>query len=276
VIDDDALFAAGRQPLADGGILVFSVEPAAGRIRWVQRLDSVPQDNFYAGAGFEFKAFDLLQRQGDAVAMSRWLFELGTGRMTCDGKNGFARLVTGGSSGVMAPRGFWSYGPRYESEQVGERPFVEPLVAFRENVLIGCSQDRRSVYRREFRLDQGETFDAEWYAKWTILQAARNRGGDLWRSQRLARGAVWSRDAAAWFERPAPVAAMALARDTIVLAGAKGGLALVSAKEGTLVGRADLPPPVWDGLAIVPDRVLATTQDGQVICLGPVASQRAP
>ncbi len=69
---------------------------------------------------------------------------------------------------------------------------------------------------------------------------------------------------------------MALARDAISLTEAKKGLALVSPEEGTLLGRADLPPLVWDGLAVVPDRVLATTQDGQVICLGPAASQRAP
>ncbi len=263
-----AFFAAGRQPLADGGILVFAVDPAAGQIRWVQRLDSVPQTNFYGGAGFEFKAFDLLQREGRSVVLSRWLFDLDTGQMTCDWQSGFGHVVTGGS-GVMVPRGFWSYGPRYESEQISERPFVEPLVVFRDDTLWGCSQDRKTVYRRDFRLGAGEKFDRQWYAKWTILNEARKHGGDLWRSQRLARGAAWSRDAAEWLPRPARVAAMALTPKALLLAGSNGGLAAVSPADGKLLAQCDCPPPVWDGLAVVPGHVLLTTQEGEVLCLGP-------
>lgn len=267
VTDGAAYFAAGRQPLADGGILVFAVEPATGQIRWVQRLNSVPQTNFYGGAGFEFKAFDLLQREGRSVVMSRWLFDLDTGRMTCDWQSGFGHLVTGGG-GVMVPRGFWSYGPRYESEQTSERPFVEPLVVFRGDTLWGCSQDRKTVYRRDFRLGAGEKFDRQWYAKWTILNEARKHGGDLWRSQRLARGAAWSRDAGDWLPRPAKVAAMALTSGALWVAGSSGGLAAVSPADGKLLGRYDCAPPVWDGLAVVPGHVLLTTQQGEVICLG--------
>ena len=268
VTQDTAFFAAGRQPLADGGILVFAADPATGQIRWVQRLDSVPQTNFYGGAGLEFKAFDLLQREGQSVVMSRWLFDLETGRMTCDWQSGFGHVATGGF-GVMVPRGFWSYGPRYESEQVSERPFVEPLVVFRDDTLLGCSQDRKTVYRRDFRLGAGEQFDRQWYAKWTILNEARKHGGDLWRSQRLARGATWSRDAAEWLPRPAKVAAMVLTPRALLLAGSSGGLAAVSPADGKLLGRWDCPPPVWDGLAAVPGHVLLTTQDGRVLCFGP-------
>jgi outer membrane protein assembly factor BamB len=265
VVDDVAFFAAGRQPLADGGVLVFAVEPATGKTVWVQRVDTVPQTEFYGASGFEFKEFDLMQQEGPAVAMSRWVFDRRTGRMTCDAKNGFARLATGGS-GVMAPRGLWSYGPRYESEQVKERPFLEPLVVFRDDTLFGCSQDRKSAYRRDFRLGDGEKFDPEWYAKWAILAEGR-KGGDTWRSQRLARGAAWSQQMASWIEPSTAVAAMALTPDALFLAGANGGLAAVSPKDGSLLGRADVPSPVWDGLAAVPGRLFLTTQDGQVVCL---------
>ena len=43
VMDDVAYFAAGRQPLADGGILVFAVNPMTGERHWVRRIDTVPQ-----------------------------------------------------------------------------------------------------------------------------------------------------------------------------------------------------------------------------------------
>jgi hypothetical protein len=269
VVDGLACFAAGRQPLSDGGIRVFAVEPATGRVRWVQRLNTVPQTEFYGATGLEFESFDLLRREGQAVTLSRWLFDLATGRMTCDAKNGFARLDLGGS-GAMVPRGCWSYGPRYESEQVKDRPFVDPLVVFRSNALFGCSQDRETVFRRDFRLDAGEKFDAEWFHKWSIQEQAR-KGGDLWRSQRLARGATWSMPTSAWFGTPARISAMVLTGDALWVvgqAGNQGRLAAVSLKDAHLLSRLAVPAPLWDGLAAAGDRLLLTTQDGKVLCLG--------
>lgn len=99
--------------------------------------------------------------------------------------------------------------------------------------------------------------------------AADSGAGDLWRSQRLARGAAWSGDAAQWLPRPAKVAAMALTPGAVVLAGSSGGLAALSPADGRLLGRWDCPPPVWDGLAVVPGHVLLTTQEGHVVCFGP-------
>src|SRR5690606_23645161 len=111
VMDDVAYFAAGRQPLADGGILFFAVEPATGAVRWVKRLDSVPTKNFYGSSGLEYDNFDLLHREDGRVAMSRWLFYTKTGAMTCKALDAFAVLTTGGFDAVV-PRGCWSYAPR--------------------------------------------------------------------------------------------------------------------------------------------------------------------
>ena len=73
VMDDIAYFAAGRQPFADGGILVFAVNPLTGDRHWVQRIDSVPQKGFYENSGLEFDPFDILHAEGDGLAMSRWV-----------------------------------------------------------------------------------------------------------------------------------------------------------------------------------------------------------
>jgi outer membrane protein assembly factor BamB len=266
VVDGVAFFAAGRQPLADGGILVFAVEPPTGRIVWVKKLDSVPQKEFYAASSLEFEGFDLLHREGEAVAMSRWLFDRRSGQMRCEATSGFAHLVTGGG-GVMAPRGLWSYGPRYESEQIQQRPFLQPLVVFRDDTLLGCSEDRLSVYRRDFNQPGGEKFDGEWFNKWTVQKEAQ-KGGDLWRSQRLARGAAWSVPTSKWLDGKQQVAAMVLSKDALFLAGANGGLAAVSPQDGKLIARSELAAPVWDGLASAGERLYATTRDGQVVCLG--------
>ena len=266
VVDGVAFFAAGRQPLADGGILVFAVEPPTGKIVWVKKLDSVPQKEFYAASSLEFEGFDLLHREGEAVAMSRWLFDRRSGQMQCEAKSGFAHLVTSGG-GVMAPRGFWSYGPRYESEQIQQRAFLQPLAAFRDDTLFGCSEDRLSVYRRDFNQPGGEKFDGEWFNKWTVQKAAQ-KGGDLWRSQRLARGSAWSLPTSKWLGAKQQVAAMVLSKDALFLAGANDGLAAVSPQDGKLIARSELAAPVWDGLAAAGERLFVSTRDGQVLCLG--------
>jgi outer membrane protein assembly factor BamB len=266
VVDDVVYFAAGRHSLADGGILVFAVEPASGRTRWVQRLDSVPQRQFYGSSGLEFDNFDLLQCEGNAVAMSRWLFDRATGKITCREKAGFARLGAGGS-GVMFPRGSWSYAPGNESEQWPERPFVRPLAVFRENTLYGCSQDRRTLLRRDFRPDADEKFDADWFSGWTTYSRA-GKGGDLWRSQRVARGATWTTALS-----PSPlsknsVSAMILAGDALYVASSQGGLVVFDTKDGRAISQWEVPPPLWDGMAAAEGCVILSTQDGRVICLG--------
>jgi len=266
VVDDAAYFAAGRQSLADGGIRVFCVEPATGKVRWTQRLDSVPQKAFYASSGLEFDNFDIMHREGDAVAMSRWLFDRADGRMTCAAKIGFARLATNGSGGVMFPRGSWSYAPRNETERSKERPFLRPLAAFAGNTLFCCTQDRQSLFRRDFDLDGGEQFDAEWFHGWNTYKAA-GKGGDLWQSQRLAHDAKWTLKPLEDGGKAQPISAMVLAGNAVYVVGAEGRLAVLDPQDGRTLGRLDVPPPAWDGLAAAGGRLYLTTQDGRVVCL---------
>ncbi|MBM4042871.1 MAG: methyltransferase domain-containing protein, partial [Planctomycetes bacterium] len=125
VVDGLAYFAAGRQPLADGGIHVFAAEPATGKVLWTKRLNTLPMTGFYNGLGLEFDPFDLLVAEapkptsvaagepanGTAfVTLSRWRFAPKTGEITVAARSGFACFRTDGG-GVMAPRGVWSYGP---------------------------------------------------------------------------------------------------------------------------------------------------------------------
>lgn len=263
VVDGVAFFAAGRQPLADGGILVFAVEPATGKIRWVKRLDSVPQKHFYGRLGLEFDNFDLLHREGGSVAMSRWLFDRVTGRMSVKAASGFALLTTGSGSGAMVPRGCWSYAPRNESEQVKARPFRRPLVVFRDNMLLGCTEDKRTVYRRDFDFAGGEQFNTLW-----SIHSEVRKTGDRWRSERLAREATWSAQVLADDAPGRGIAAMVLAADTLLVAGSQGKLLVLSTDDGKKLAETDLPGPVWDGMAAAAGRVFVSTRQGEVVCLG--------
>jgi outer membrane protein assembly factor BamB len=273
VVDEILYFAAGRQPLADGGIRVFAVQPASGKLVWVQRLDHVPQQfdkirrPLYNSSGLEFDNFDLLHREGDAVAMSRWTFERGTGQMSCDRYNGFVRIDTeGDGGGVWAPRGCWSYAPRNETEFLKERPFLRPLAAFRGNRLYSFSEDRKTIFRRDFDLAGGEKFDTKWYDGWKTYERAR-KGGDLWRSQRLAHGATWTVTPFPQGQGALAGSALLLAANVVVIAAGAGDLALLSPEDGRPMGRVLLPAVVWDGLAAADGRLFASTRDGDVICL---------
>jgi hypothetical protein len=181
--------------------------------------------------------------------------------MTCDPQSGFAHLTTSGS-GVMAPRGFWSYSPRNESEQSKERPFLRPLVVFRKNTLFGCSEDRLAVFRRDFRLDTGETFETTWFDKKVPYAEMKSGGG--WRSDRLAHGARWKLSPLPSGE---PIQAMLLANNALVLAGKRGTLVAVALEDGKLLGRITTPAVVWDGLAAGNSKLFMSTQDGQLLCL---------
>ncbi|MBL7038239.1 MAG: PQQ-binding-like beta-propeller repeat protein [Pirellulaceae bacterium] len=265
VVDNTAYFAAGRQPFADGGILMFAVDPADGSIRWVKRHNTVPQRGFYECSALELDNFDLLHRQGAGVAMSRWVFDRATGDMSIQHWDAFAKLNTGGGA-AMVPQGCWSYAPRHQA-RTQSFTHRRPLVVFRDNRLWGAMQGMQSVYRRDFDLDGGETFDAHWITGWAAGQLARD-GKTAWRSQRLAEKAKWQVDA---FDAQAggqTIAAMVLASDRLWIAGSKGELRILSTEDGNLLAKHNLPAPLWDGMAIANGRLFVSTADGKLLCLG--------
>ena len=261
VADGVAYFAAGRQSLADGGILVFAVNPADGKPLWVQRLGSVPQTKFYDSSGLEFDNFDLLHREGDRIAMSRWYFDMKDGSMTLEAKSGFAKVGTVGGS-VMVPRGTWSYAPRNETEHWKERPYVRPLSVFRGNALFTCSQDRKTVFRRDFALGNGEKFDADWFKGWETYARAR-KGGELWQSQRLAANPQWTATPG-----DAPIAGMVLTPERLFVATSAGKLAAVSTADGRVLATLGVPAVTWDSLAAGGGQLFLSTPSGDVVCVG--------
>jgi len=264
IVDDVAYFAAGRQSFADGGILVFAVEPASGAIRWVQRLDTVPQHGFYENSGLEFDNFDLLHREGDQVAMSRWIFDRSGQQMSVDKWNAYAKLNTGQGAAVV-PRGCWSYAPRHQRRIPSFTP-RRPLVVFRDNVLVGCLQGGKTVYRREFTEEEVKQFSTRWMTGWAAGQASR-QGEMPWRSYRLAEKAKWKVDVLDATSSD-QIEALTMAGNRLYLAGSSGGLRVHSAADGRVLDQCELTTPIWDGLAVAGGRLYVSTTDGRVLCLG--------
>ncbi|MEX0716531.1 MAG: PQQ-binding-like beta-propeller repeat protein [Planctomycetaceae bacterium] len=265
VVDDVAYFAAGRQSFADGGIRVFAVDPATGAIRWVERLDTVPQKGFYASSGLEFDNFDLLHQEGNTVAMSRWLFDRDTGKMAIDPWKAFARVDTGNGA-CLVPQGCWTYAPRHQSRTLTHEA-KRPLIAFRDRTLFGCSEDRRTVYRRDFDLEGGEEFETKWITGWAASRGSRDKG-EAWRSERLAKDAKWSAAVYDAEDDAATIEAFLLAGDRLLIAGSDGALRAISLDDGKELDRREIPNPLWDGLALANGRLYQSTADGRVLCLG--------
>jgi outer membrane protein assembly factor BamB len=265
VIDDVAYFAAGRQSLADGGILLFAVEPASGKIGWVQRLDSVPQQGFYESSGLEFDNFDLLHREGDGVGMSRWIFDRGNGEMSLDRWAVFAKLNTGGGA-VMAPRGCWTYAPRHQARTKSFEP-LRALTVYRDKTLFGVLQGSSTVFRRDFDLEGGEEFETKWMTGWAA--GGLERKGEMpWPNHRLAEKAAWKVDPLGDGDEAPSIHAITLAGDKLLVAGGNGELRVVLVSDGSLLAEEKLPEPVWDGMAVARGRVFYSTRDGKLLCLG--------
>ncbi len=278
VMDDVAYFAAGRQPLADGGILVFAVNPMTGERQWVQRINSVPQKGFYENSGLEFDPFDILHAEGDSLAMSRWVLSKDGKDIDVDKWNAFAKLNTGAGE-VWIPRGSWTYGARHQHRFGGEAP-RRPLAVFRDSDAYSSLNGSTNVFRRQFSADDTQAFDKKWITGWEAAGTAR-KGGKPYRSYRIAKSAQWTKDPFADPDAPAAeepkigtqlhneIHAMALAGDgKLYVVHRDGRLKVISTETGYVISEKVVPPPAWDGLAIADGRLYLTTQTGELVCLG--------
>ncbi|HEX7897575.1 MAG TPA: PQQ-binding-like beta-propeller repeat protein [Planctomycetota bacterium] len=249
-----AFVAAGLHPLADGGIRAMALDPRSGAIRWTKRLTDMgyAEKGWHSRDGLEQDALDLWVRDGDRVALSRWIFDPGTGDVAFRWQDAFYRL---GPDGAWMQRGTWSYG--YPMNRPRMR---RPLMVGRGRAVFGANRVREAgelkLFRRDFAPD--EKFDAVWDEQ---PNDTASRIGQYFPVNRLAEKTTWRAAYPGWVE------AMALAGDTLVLY-ASGKLRRVSAKDGSDLGELDLPKPVWDGVAAANGRLYVSTADGRLICLG--------
>jgi outer membrane protein assembly factor BamB len=120
-----AYFAAGRHPVADGGIRVYAVQVRTGRIVWEHVLNTYEQRGWYSvklpkskyKIGYDFEPVDLLVKDGDRVAMSRWRFKPADGSIELD----LASVQYRAFGGRAVPRGIWGYGIR-QTKKVEPKP----------------------------------------------------------------------------------------------------------------------------------------------------------
>lgn len=292
VRNETACFVAGRQPLADGGVFVFGVDPLTGRKQWVHRIDRLPHEpdltgkdpykGFYENSGVEFDPVDILHEEGDGIAMSRWILSGDGSSVTVDKWNAFARLDTGGGA-VWVPRGSWAYGARHQARFRGEAA-RRPLVVFRDGQVFGQLEGSTDLFRRDFDAASLAAFDSKWITGWAVAQQAKD-GGKPFRTYRVAEGAKWTTDPFTPAEAKAKpfvsgaqlfndVHALALAgNDRLYAIHKDGRLKVIDTSTGAVAAERHVPSPLWDGLALAGGDLFLTTLSGEVWCLG---SGRAP
>lgn len=121
-----AYVAAGRHPTADGGVRVLAIKPRTGDVVWEKTVDSLDAiKNWYGPTlpnskvktGVDFEPVDMLVRDGEMVAMSRWQFSPADGAF----KLALNDVTYDAPGGLQVPRGLWGYGIR-QTKMVQPRP----------------------------------------------------------------------------------------------------------------------------------------------------------
>lgn len=268
-----AYVAAGIHPNADGGIRVVCFRPETGRIVWKNRFDDLgfdspwpepydprtkrPESNPWRTIRpMGYRYHDLPVRDGDAVAVSRCLFDLKTGKRDLRKTSGFYHAK---SSGVYMPRTAWRYG--------SVREWAPPAVFLGRSVFTSVPSMSK-LFRVDFK--SPKAFDTDWVRVSPADEKARIGHSTI----RLFRmGPAWSVQSAD--NRLHMNRAMLVAGERLFTATRSGTIVVHSTKDGTKLAELKVGRVAYDGLAAAGGRLYVSTEDGRVICLAP-ATKRTP
>jgi len=246
-----ACFAAGHASELDGGVFLYAVEPASGRLLWQEHIAQAPPSD---KGGYDFRVYL-------RSAVKRNDLMTGDGRRCYLGHGVRRDLATG------------------KEDRVGPR-----LRAGRNGLLDDNFKDRWHDGRGSGQMlvfDAARTISV---IASSDLPTPNARQGFIRPGQgqyRLIcstgrRGARAAKPEQAWIVKALPVAvrAMALAGETVFIAGAPdalepvgGKIVAIRVKDGTTLGQYDIgAPPVFDGLAAAGERLYVSTADGMLHC----------
>ncbi len=274
VHDGKCWFAAGRSSYLDGGIHLYALDPATGKVLHNETIYSADPET------------GRMTPTTDGFQMPGLLNDI----PAADEGSIFIRQMAVSSSGGQAGRHLYSSGGYLDPSwfnrtfwQVG-RAQTSGLMVLGDNAAYGVevfdSRSRETVFTpgaNAYRL-QCISLDVPARRKTDAQAAKKNQQGQkpLW-EQRLG----------------IRVTAMIRAADIIFVAGSpdivdpkdphgawegrKGGLlAALAADDGEKLGQYELlAPPVWDGMAAAGGRLFISTSDGGVLCMGKPAQRMA-
>jgi outer membrane protein assembly factor BamB len=275
IINDRLYIGAGLHPMADAGVLVFCIEPADGTVVWQQKYTSLGyedragwgpkplaenEDPWRRTGAREYEPFDLPVRDGNSVAVSRWLFDLKTGAPTLKKLSCFYEVP---DSAAWMRRRTWSYGPR----RIDHRT---PLAVCSGSAVFTTLPSGPRIIRVDF--SKGKPFDPNYLNG--AAEAEKDKDKDLGEgplpsatAKYLAMGPTWKAEGEK-AGKNAKTAAMVCAGKQLFVITDTGTLETWSADTGKLVAEQRLEKAIFDGLAAADGRLYLSTASGKVICLG--------
>jgi len=268
VHDGKCWFAAGRSSHLDGGIHVYALDPAAGKVLHSETIyDPDPNTG-------------KTTPEPDAHSMSGLLNDI----PACDGASVFIRQMNVSSSDGRGGQHLYANGGYLDPSwfnrtfwQIG-RARTSGLMVLGEDVAYGAevyeSRSRETVFR-----PGGNVYRLQCIS---LKPPAAGPKGKQAAGRRRQQGSK-----PLWEQRLGiRVTAIVRAADTIFVAGSpdivdpkdpsgawegrKGGIvAAFAASDGQRIAEHKLPaPPVWDGMAAADGRLYISTSDGAIICMG--------
>jgi len=279
--DGVAYFAAGRSSFLDGGIYVYAVEPATGKLLRTKRIDSLDPNT---GDMVECRlAYDM---PPDALGA---LPDILVG----DGKSVYMRHLQFNPADLDYRSAAEAMPPR---KNRGMYPYVGRHLMSVAGLLDDCwfnqtywTVDGRSPCKL-LVFDDRTAYGVKPFAASARHSRAIFRPGTegytLFANRRPEHARRWS------MKVPLRVVAMVVAKETLFVAGppdvvdpddpyaaldgrSGGLLQAVSTEDGRKLGELRLSsPPVYDGMAAARGRLYIALTNGSVVCLGPRADAR--
>ena len=268
VHEDTCWLAAGRSSYLDGGIHVFALEPATGRVVQAQTVYSPDPETGKMPAGEAHTVPGLLN---DVLAT--------------DGSNVFIRQMNVSSSDDSAGRHLFTTAGYLDSSWFN-RTFwkvggvqTSGVMVLGEDVAYGVEiypgRSRETVFQPGAEGYRLACYSLSESAAPSVAGQAKRRG-----KGKPGRRVIWQQQV------PIRITSMLRAADKLFVAGSpdvvdpedphgawegrKGGvLAVFDAASGEKLSEVKLDaPPVWDGMAAASQRLFVSMMDGNIVCLG--------
>ena len=266
--EDKCWFAAGRSSYLDGGIYVFALDPATGRVARHRTVyspdpetDRMPPGEAHTLPGL---LSDIPATDGSSVFIRQM-------NVSSSGKRGRRHLFT--SAGYLDPswfnRTFWKVG----GVQTSGIMVLAGDVAY--GVEIYPSRSRETVFEPGAEGYRLACYSLTESAASPVANKAKRRG-----KAKPGRKVIWQQRV------PVRITSMVRAAGRLFVAGSpdvvdpkdphaawegrKGGVLVVfDAANGEKLSEIRLDaPPVWDGMAATAGRLFISTVDANVVCLG--------
>jgi len=269
VDDDKAWFAAGRSSYLDGGIRLWALDPATGK---VLRRETVYHPDPKTGKMAPDPApHDMVGLLNDIPATDGANVFIRQMAVATTGGRGGPHLYTSGgyldpswfnrtfwqvgkarTSGVMVLGEDAAYGMEVYASRSRETVFRPGSKAYRLRCMPLTAPAKKAAGKQPARMGRNQQPPTRWERRVDIRVIALVRAGDVL----FAAGppdVVDPKDPHGAWE------------------GRKGGvLAAFSTADGKELARFDLPaPPVWDGLAAAGGRLYVALASGEVACFAP-------